>query len=423
MIKRLFFAVYILVLAGGAGLTAQEGDFAPYVSHIRAEPRNNLIRLTWVDSPDARGVVYIFRSTRPFGGSVPPNSRPVVVRYGEQYYIDDTDDIDNLFYFIAASDISGRRYDVIIPRTNSINVNLAQSADLESLMSAAEAEIEINTSDNSAGGSVVVPVPEPVRGITNLKARQEGEKVIITYETTDPRRKTVLYRSIQPVKRPQDLINAFVVQSGIGSPFVDIPVPGLTWYYAVIFEDEISSGNMGIRLGRNATDSPVLISGDKTNDNVMRPIPLPAMTLSSTTQEGPFITNIQNRRRIPLSSEAEKVLNNSQVPLKAPLQQKKPRVFTIDLQSPSGGEESALFQIIKDYFEKFDWEGSRAGLSHYLTLPRSKDVEARARFYLGQALYFTGSYKEALMEFMSIKTLHPVEASIWIDAVLSAMVY
>jgi TolA-binding protein len=108
---------------------------------------------------------------------------------------------------------------------------------------------------------------------------------------------------------------------------------------------------------------------------------------------------------------------------KAPLPSKKPRVFAVDLKSPAGGEESALFQIVKEYFEKRDWENSRIALLHYLSLPRSAEVEARARFYLGQAWYFTGNYREALFEFLSVQNLHPVEANIWIDAILTAMVY
>jgi hypothetical protein len=38
-------------------------------------------------------------------------------------------------------------------------------------------------------------------------------------------------------------------------------------------------------------------------------------------------------------------------------------------------------------------------------------------------LYFTEKYREALFEFMAVKPLHPVEANIWIEAVLTAMVY
>jgi len=119
MKKRFVLLIVTLHLAVCANVFAQSKDHIPYITQIKVESRNNLIRLTWVDSPDARGPVYIFRSARPFTGSIPANIRPVVVRYGEQYYIDDADDMENLFYFIAASDVSGQRYDIILPKINS----------------------------------------------------------------------------------------------------------------------------------------------------------------------------------------------------------------------------------------------------------------------------------------------------------------
>jgi hypothetical protein len=401
MKKRYFPVILALILAVPGGLAAQNGDFSPFVSQIRAESRNNLIRLTWVDSPDARGPVYIFRSTRPFSGSIPPNIRPVVVRYGAQYYIDDTDDIENLYYFIAASDVSGRRYDTIIPQMNSANVNLASGEPVFEAHPAEEAE-------------------EPIQGISNLRASRDGERVIITFDTAGPVMNAVLYRSMQPVRRPQDLINAVIVQSDVVSPFVDFPVPGISWYYAVIYEDEISAGNMGIRPGINATASAVAISGGGTAQMSLRPIPLPVMTLRSAVGGGILLPD--SSEQIPLGAETEKLLRNTQIPPKAAPAPKGPRVFAVDMQAPSSGEDSALFQIVKEFFAERDWEGSRAGLLHYLSLPRSKDVEVRARFYLGQALYFTEDYRGALFEFLSIRSAHPVEANIWIDAILTAMI-
>ena len=402
MKKNPVFTAILLFLAVSVYLSGQEGSFVPIVSQIRAEVRNNLVRLTWEDSPDAQGYVFIFRSTRDFSGSVPANIRPVVVSYGVQSYIDDSDGLDSLFYFIAASDTQGRRYDVIIPHINSTSVNFS--------------------------GVFIGQVPpptapemEPVQGISNLRARQDGERVVITFTVTGPRKNAVLYRSMQPVRQPQDLLDAVIVQSGLESPFVDNPVPGLFWYYALIFEDEIFDGNMGIMPGINATTSSVIVSGDRTTERPIRPIPLPAMALGNTISDGFFLSEVI--RQVPLDEETLNMLRDTGLPPKASLVLRNPRIFTVDLQAPSGGEDSALFQIISEFFVKRDWEGAHTSLLRYLSLPRSKDIEARARFYLGQTLYFTGDYNGALFEFLMIKTLHPVEANIWIDATLSAMVH
>ncbi|MCL2244175.1 MAG: hypothetical protein FWC03_06875 [Treponema sp.] len=405
MEKRRFLSVFILIFAVFSGIAAQESNVLPHVTQIKVEPRNNLIRITWVDSPDARGPVYIFRSTRPFTGPVPANIRPIVARYGDQYYIDDTDDIENLYYFIAASDISGRRYDVILPQVNATGINSSGEP----------------VQQQTAPPLVVTPLPEPEQGISNLRAALEGERVIITFDILGPRRSAVLYRSMQPITLPQDLLNAVIVQSEIVSPFIDFPVPGITWYYAAIYEDDIAGGNMGIKPGINATDSAVLIQGDQSIQRELRPIPLPAMTVRSTMPDSFFLSGVTEQ--IPLGEAAGNMLRDIQIPEKEPLALKNPRVFALDMLSPLTGEESALFQILSEFFGKRDWEGARAGLQHYLSLPRSEDVEARARFYLGQTLYFTKNYREALFEFLSIRSIHTVEANIWIDAILAAMVH
>jgi len=402
MEKRHFLALLVLFLAFNAFLTAQTGEYTPYVSQVQVEVRNNLIRLTWVDSPDARGPVYIFRSVRPFGDFVPANLRPIEVKYGEQYFVDDTDDMENLYYFIAASDVSGQRFDIILPRINSISLIPGQD----------------DSDQNMLAGSDLNNLTD---GIVNLRATHDGEKVVITFETTGSRRNAILYRSTQPIRSPGDLLHAVIVQQRVVSPFADYPVPGFAWYYFVIYEDEISSGNMGIRPGVNATISPVIISGTQTTERSLRPIPLPVLTLNDSRDDGFFITEIPGDTA--LSRESSNILRNTDIPPKVPLVYKRPRAYVIDLTAPAGGEESALFQIVTEYFVKFEWENARDNLLHFLSSPRTREIEARTRFYLGQTFYFTGSYREALMEFLTFRSFNSEEANKWIEAILTAMVY
>jgi hypothetical protein len=376
----------------------------PHVTQIHVESRNNLIRLTWVDSPDARGPVFIFRSARPFVGSIPANIRPIIIRYGQQYHVDDTDDMGNVHYVIIASDVSGQRFDLILPRVNSTSVNFVAA-------------------DEGEEPAVIVapPVITLTQGISNIRAARDGERIIITYDISGPRRNAILYRSMQPVRRSHDLFNAVVVQSGITSPFIDFPVSGISWYYAVIFEDEIASGNIGINPGVNATTISVAITADRgIQERSLRPMPLPILTLRNTMPDSLFITDVPEQ--VSLSTESANILRNIQMPSRKPNLLKDPRIFVIDMEAPLGGEESVLFQILMEYFIKFEWESARIGLQNYLSLPRSRDVEARARFYLGQTLYYTGNFREALMEFLTFRTSNPLEANRWISAVLSAMV-
>lgn len=413
MLFLAFSPVFLPVLAAQ---TQGETGFMPYVSRIKAEARNNLIRITWVDSQDARGPVYIFRSTRPFSDSVPPNIRPVEVRYGEQSYIDDTDDLVNLYYFIAASDISKKRYDLIVPQLNTINVNLNESNIFENPYVAMPSYSVESETPFSSSQSTVMP-----SDISELKAVLNGERVVITYDIADRRKNVIIYRSMQPIRQPQDLLNAVIVQSGVTSAFSDTPVPGISWYYAVIYEEEIISGNVSITPGANATVSSVMVAGDESIERSLRPMPLPYMTPQSASLDNLFTADVL--QPTPLDKRTSELLSEMQLPSKDPLTLKTPRVFRIDMQPPSTGEASALFYIIKSSFEKYEWEEARGSLVNFLALPRSRNVEVRARFYLAQALYFTENYKEALLEFLFVKSLYPEEADTWIAAVLEAMVH
>jgi hypothetical protein len=396
MNKLSIFLTIIFIAVLFSNINAQNLGFTPHISQIRIESRNNLIRLTWIDSPDAKGPVYIYRSARPFGVSVPANIRPIVVRYGAQYYIDDIDGMENVYYFIAASDAQGQPLEIIIPFINSINVINAKP-DTSTVM---EAQI--------------------YQGLSNLRARQDGNRVIITFDSSDRQKKAVLYRSAKPVRQSQDLFDAVMLQSGIFTQYADFPLPGSTWYYTVIFEDEISSGNMVIIPGINATTSAVFIYSERTAEDFIRYMPLPFLTIGNEMSGG-FLSDVTSD--MPLSAASINMLKNYQIPSKLPLETKSPRVYIVDLEAPTSGEDSALFQIIKEYFVRLDWEGVCVNLQRYLSLPRSRNVEARARFYLGQALYYTGNYKDALWEFLFYKSFSPVEAAGWIEAVLRAMVY
>jgi len=406
--KRVFLSIFFLFFAFGASVFTQSRDFAFHITNIKAESRNNLVRLTWVDSPAARGPVYIYRSARPFGNSIPANIKPITVRYGVQYYIDDIEDLTSVFYFIAASEISGRRYDYIFPNINTVAVNPVQDT------------VQIaDTVDPDQLELPPVVIFRQESGITGLWIIKDGDKVIITYATTTPEKKVILYRSAQPLNKPLDLLRASIVISGISSPFTDSPVPGYTWYYALVNEEDILNGNFNLTPGVNSTAEGIEFADVQLTQDFLRPIPLPFLTLNNYVSGG-FLTEVPDG----FAHKSDSIIfYGSAQEQKPPKELRKPRVFAVDLEAPASGEESELYHIIRDFFGKHEWEDARSKLLDYLSLPRTKEAQERGRFYLGQTQYFTGNYREALWEFLSFRSVNPGEANVWIDAVLSAMVY
>jgi len=92
-----------------------------------------------------------------------------------------------------------------------------------------------------------------------------------------------------------------------------------------------------------------------------------------------------------------------------------------ELSIPSGGEDYALSQIVSDRIAAKDWVSAADQLRKYLSLNRGPKASARARFYLGEALAFAGSGREAFFEFLSAGEFYPSETKPWIEYVLSTL--
>ena len=77
------------------------------------------------------------------------------------------------------------------------------------------------------------------------------------------------------------------------------------------------------------------------------------------------------------------------------------------------GDDYTLFAIINERFTPKDWENAEKDLRRFLHINRSEEVNARAFFYLGQALYFNGKYRQALECFQNSQRFFPVLSKKW----------
>jgi hypothetical protein len=405
---------FLLILLGALpslAAFAQTGGsvFAPFVSQLSVEARNNLARLSWIDSPDVRGPVYIFRGTQPFEtGRIPAGLKPLEAPYGTQSIIDETEGAGTVYYFVAASDDLGRRYDIVIPYNNTISVHINGSG----------------TAGAAPEGQSLRPVES---GLFGLETRAAGDGVHISYRTANGQRNIVLYRSVRPLQNTADLLRAVIVYSGAPAPITDYPAPGIPYYYAVIFEDAMTRGTVGLVPGHNASAAPVEIApgaemaGPPAPESPVRAMPLPLRSVYNAVPGSDGSSGAP--AALPLGPDAAKAVGAIPRPNSGPPPKKRARAFSQDLEAPGRGEESQLRAIVQGTFAKRNWQGARTELLDYLSLPHSPRSEARARFYLGQAYYFTGQNREALIEFLTVQSQYPEEVRDWIDAVLIAMVY
>jgi hypothetical protein len=427
--RSLRFLLAALILS--PALSAQEEAdlsqplFVPFVSRLQGEIKNNLLRLSWIDSPDVQGVVYIYRSLEPFENNLSLDSlgRPVEVPYGAESYIDELGDPGTYYYFVVASDTRGQRFALPIPLNNSISVQI----------SASPGGLAVSTGSPVSGGFLVpggaaIPAPagsEP--GISGLEAAAEGDGIIITFSAETPGKKVVLYRSVQPLRQTMDLVGAVIVHNDAASPLTDYPVPGISYYYAAILEEDLTRGTAGIYPGKNATVSSVEVPAGQGRiglagpDRDIRAMPLPMISITAAVPATDAFgeTPVQ----AGLSAKAAKALEDIPVSRKKDVSEKQPKVFNQDLDdSLRGGEDYALRAAVQGSFANKDWETCQDELKRYLSLPRSGESEARARFYLGQCYYFLGQFREGLFEFLSAQPFCPAESPEWIQASLNALV-
>ena len=392
------FAIFVLfsIQAEETDQTQETEIFAPFVTQLEGEIRNNLIRISWKDARDIQGPVYVYRSEVPFDtlGILPV---PVEVPYGTGSFLDEAENPGMVYYFVVASDEYGRKYLLPILNTNTLSIAVAP-------------ENVPGFSERPAPNDRETPIqPQmPVPSIEKISVRIDDDKVIITFSGADKTKNLLLYRSINPIKRQEDLLSALIIRQKVSSPVIDYPLPGITYHYALIYEEDLNSGIFNIRTGYNATEGIQIYSAARKNS---REMPLPGLNLSAPPEDGfsNFVTE-----NFGLHSEADLFPERQN----EKTSKKETEVFPEDLIKGGTGEDALLRSIVQGYFSLKEWNIAAEEFRRFLDLPRDGHNRARARFYLGQVYYFQGKPREALFEFLSAQELYPDDSNSWIQAVL-----
>ncbi|MDR1787608.1 MAG: hypothetical protein LBR16_04070 [Treponema sp.] len=327
MVRKRITALGCFALLASLGAAGQESVpaantvFAPFVSQLKGEVRNRLVRLSWVDSVDVKGPLYIYRSLTPIDAASAGSMHILAeVPYGIQAYIDDPGGAGVFYYYVSAGDTSGQRYNVFIPFTNSISVEITP-------------EILEASVDPELANSPQTIVHDP-----STEAQTSSE-------TLPPLLIAVPLPRTQPAPQPE-------------------PPPA---------------------------PQP-------------EPPPLPKLSPEALRAVKDIIDrNAAQGRRLP------------------PERLKTPRAFSEDMNTAVAVGEYSVRAIVQRYFLRRNWQTARDELRRLLNAPLDAAEQARARYYLGQSLFFCGSYQESLYEFFSIQIQYPEEAREWIAAALKGM--
>ncbi|MDR0540080.1 MAG: hypothetical protein LBG74_06225 [Spirochaetaceae bacterium] len=456
------------------GVYVQQGQpietavFAPFVSGLRAEAVGKSVTLNWQDSASINGPVYIYRSQEPFYGGTKSNQfEAKEVPFGTQNYTDTVPANGTWYYLAVASDKDSRqRYEMVVPFRNMVEILIddgarrvaATSWTVPQITPQAYSQAQADSGQpnpaafrsqalayGNGGMGDSLPFVEmaqsPINGIT---ATPQSAAVHIQFFSSATGKHAVLYRSINPIMKFGDLLVASVVKLNVTSPHVDYPTPGVPYYYAVVYEEDLMNGQAVLSPGNNTTIAPVEVSRSPSpvvpvpkqsgsyTPAVRQPQPAQPQTARTPprqVEQAPYApppardgTSMSTIRTPNSVAPAPAQINPPVVSGHMPLVMEA-RVFNEDRQQhPEGSENYELSQIVQRYIMWRNWNDGRGALMKFLTeRRRSAAVESRAHFYLGECAYFLGIYREALSEFVAVQYVFPDETAAWVQACLSKL--
>jgi hypothetical protein len=438
--------------AAAAAEPSPETVFAPFPSRLRVAIKGPQIILTWIDSPDVKGGYAVYRHSEPMNtGNLEAAARLAVVDAGVRTYADSPGDAAPHYYLVLALAEDGSPYQVFIPAKNSTTIAVAAEAPATATAGSAAAVAEKQPEPKaappanaqaapkagSAEAQAPAPAPKPAAAARPsepfadaLSASVKGEALVLSYKAPAGAR-LVLYRGTTPIKAASDLLDATLVSAFADKDgnFADYPVPGVRYYYALLGENDLKAGLVALFPGRNSLEEPVGLKALASYSGFVevppnsRTPPLPYLIPDAASESGgPAAPRDEAPSEKVIAPDTKKAVDS--ILASAPtLQPPMPSLGFLpeELSSPSGGEDYALSTIVNDRLAARDWETAAEQLRKYLSLNRGPKAAARAHFYLGQALTFSGSYRDAFFEFLSARDLYPSDSKAWIEYVLSML--
>ena len=405
-------ALLCVALVLGAPLWAQQAASPAadatttlFVSRLNAEPVDYQVKLSWIDPPNARGTCLVYRApaeitTQNIGAA------PLVgkVSSGTQYFVDTPPDRNGYFYAVLFQDSDGTAYPLIIPFRNKTSAAVAPTS--------------------------TAPEEKLAAAITGIKAvlTTGRDSIAISFSTSNPGRDLLLFWGTAPLAVPEDLVRATstVALNAGTTRYMLAALPGVDYWFAVLDTGLYKLGQAPLVKGANVTAQPVQVPVGSGSISLRAPaaerraVPLPSLALNFGVQSGAAlpsseVPDLPAERKV--SPDTEKAIGQLLSPLpRAAAFRPSPQVLRSDLTPSPNGEIARLQEIVQGPFLGGDMAGAQKKLDDFLSLPRTPEIEARARFYLGQVYFIQGRERDALLEFLLAQDSFYQESETWIEA-------
>jgi hypothetical protein len=456
-------------VAGAATGAAQVGTVTsvpevPFVSRLVAQSSDGAVKLTWQDSPDVVGTCLVYRSAAPIAAPSLASAALVArVPSGVQEWTDSAPGDGTWYYAIVMEDARGTQYPLLVPYRNVTTkaVAAAVAASSAAPQSPVPASAPARTpspestaerpsptpeaaapspapriapaepAPSVASGAAAQPtVPSEPARITAIAASLSSsvDAAIVSFNVSNPARSLLLFRGNAPMVTALDLLQAQEsTPLAPGTSMVSVSVlPGKEWWFAVVDAELYRLGQAPLTPGANTTIAPLVVPEASPASVSRRPIPLPPLGVDLGVLPGapaadsypaslPLVRNV--------SADAERAIQRLlAVARKKPRPAPTPDILPGDLGQPTGGDAGRLLYIIQWEFQGGRMTAARQQLVDFLSQPRSPEVAAHARFYLGQSALLLGDPQEALIQLLLASDYYYRESQPWIDAAIDELV-
>jgi hypothetical protein len=237
----------------------------------------------------------------------------------------------------------------------------------------------------------------------------------------------LLFWGTAPLSTAEDLLSSTsTIQLDPGTTRYFVPVfPGVDYWFAVLDAGLYKIGQTSLVSGVSTTTTPLQIpvAAGRLSASLpaaRRAMPLPSLSVTLGVQSGlqlagPAVPVLPAIRDVSAATEKSisLLMKSIQPP---PVRERTRQVLSTDATPMPAGELARLQAIVAGPFTTGDLAMASRGLIDFLRLPRSAQVEAHARYYLGQTYYFQGKARDALMEFLLSEDYYYQEAQPWKDA-------
>jgi hypothetical protein len=390
---------------------AETEGFAPFASRLKAQVVDYQVKLTWKDSPEVKGLYVVYRATEEITSQSFARALLLArVDAGVEFYVDTPPDQKGYFYAVIVQDAAGTLHPVLIPFRNKTSTAVT--------------------------GQTAAPEEELAARISRIKAAvtSAGDGVEVTFTSSNPSRDLLLFWGTAPLSTVEDLLSSTsTTELDPGTTRYFLPVfPGVDYWIAVLDAGMYKIGQTSLVNGVNTTSAPVQVPVAAGRvflalPAARRAMPLPSLSVTLGVQSGLFLTGPampELPAKTKVSAATEKSISLLMKSIQPPAVKERTRqVLSSDATPMPGGELARLQAIVAGPFIGGDMAGASRSLIDFLRLPRTAQVEAHARFYLGQTFYFQGRARDALMQFLLSEDTYYQEVQPWKDACVEKLAH